>query len=322
MAFDVTKALERRRLRHRLTFWRVAAIGLAALAVAVIGFRGASGLGIFGPKHVARVEVSGIITNDRKQLKLLDKLAENDRVAAIVLAVDSPGGTTTGGEALYLKIREIGEKKPVVAVFGTVATSAAYIVGLATDRIVARGNTITGSVGVVLQWAEFGGLLDKLGVKVNEVKSGTLKAEPSLFTPLTEEGRVLTRSMVKESQDWFNGLVRERRELDLATVPGLTEGRIYSGREALTYKLIDQIGGEREALDWLKAEKGLASDLEIKDWSVDKKSGVGLFSRALAGVLAALGAELAGAEVLRSTHARLEIVELGGLVSVWHAGAK
>ena len=112
---------------------------------------------------------------------------------------------------------------------GTVAASAAYIAGLATDHIVARGNTITGSVGVIFQWPEVSQLLDKLGVKMNEIKSGPLKANPSPFQPVDEAGKAAAEQMVAESQRWFVGLVASRRGIDTASVAGLEQGRVYSG---------------------------------------------------------------------------------------------
>ena len=149
----------------------------------------------------------GIITEDRDKLKLLKQLAESKQVAAVILFINSPGGTTTGGEAIFEAIRELAKAKPVVAQMGTVATSAAYIAGLATDHMVARGNTITGSVGVIFQWAEVSQLLDKLGVKMNEIKSGPLKANPSPFQPVDEAGKALAEQMVAE----FEALVRGPR---------------------------------------------------------------------------------------------------------------
>ena len=168
--------------------------------------------------------------------------------SAVIFFINSPGGTTTGGEALFEGIRELAKVKPVVGQMGTVAASAAYITGLATDYIVARGNTITGSVGVIFQWPDVSQLLDKLGVKMNEIKSGPLKANPSPFQPVDEAGKAAAEQMVAESQRWFVGLVTSRRGIDTASIAGLEQGRVYSGREALTHKLIDQIGGEAEAV--------------------------------------------------------------------------
>ena len=118
-------------------------------------FSSADGRACSERRQIARVTIEGLITEDRDLLRLLKQIGESKQVAGVILFVNSPGGTTAGGEALFEALRELAKTKPVVAQFGTVATSAAYIAGLATDHIVARGNTITGSVGVIFQWAEF-----------------------------------------------------------------------------------------------------------------------------------------------------------------------
>ena len=197
-------------------------------------------------------------------IKLFDKVGKADQVKAVILDINSPGGTTTGGEAMYDAIRRLAEKKPVVATCGTLATSAAYIVALATDRIFVYGNTITGSVGVIFQWADVTELLKTLGIKVEEVKSGSLKAVPNPFEPTDEAARAVTEEMVEDAKVWFVGLVKTRREIEPDSVPGLTDGRIYSGRQAVEYKLVDQIGDERAARAWLAKERGVPKGLRIR----------------------------------------------------------
>src|SRR5215467_6913007 len=263
MAFETETVLDRRRLRRRLSVWRALAVIAGVLAFGLAVFASAEGLGLAGGKQIARVSVEGFISENRDQLKLLKRLAENKQVAAVILFVNSPGGTTTGGEALFEAIRELARSKPVVAQFGTVAASAAYIVGLATDHIVARGNSITGSVGVIFQWAEVSQLLDKLGVKMNEIKSGPLKANPSPFQPLDEAGKAVAEQMVAESQRWFVGLVASRRGIDTGAIAGLEQGRVFSGREALNHRLVDLIGGEAEAVRYLEEKRNLPKDLNV-----------------------------------------------------------
>ena len=200
----------------------VAVIG----ALAVAGYYVSASQKLLGRDQIARIEIAGLITDDRKQQKLLKKLRSADHVKGVIVYINSPGGTTTGAEALFEGIRQIAEKKPVVAQFGTVAASAAYIAGLATDHIVARGNTITGSVGVIMQWPEFTGLLDKVGIKMNEIKSGKLKAEPSPFRPENPEAREVSKEMIANGHQWFLGLVTNRRKITTSEVPGLEEGRV------------------------------------------------------------------------------------------------
>jgi protease-4 len=317
MSFDLDKALERRRLKRRLSFWRIAAIALGLVAVLGLVARTA-GEGYGRSAEVARVTIEGLITDDRAQIELLKTLAETDRVKAVILAINSPGGTTTGGEALYTAIGELRAKKPVIAVCGTMATSAAYMISLATDRIVTRGNTITGSVGVIFQFPEVSGLLDKLGVKMHEIKSGPLKANPSPFQPLDGPGLALAEELVMESQRWFLALVAERRNIATSTISGLEAGRIFSGRQALGHKLVDEIGGEREAMAWLTASKGIESGLEIIDWTPKAPDGWGLLSSA-----DSLGDRLArfsGLDVatrLEKNHL-IQALQLDGLLSLWH----
>jgi protease-4 len=316
MVLDAVSVTDRRRLKRRLTAWRIAAVLFAVLflGATLLGDKNfAASAGLL--PHIARITVSGIITDDRKTIELLDKVGRSSQVKAVILDINSPGGTTTGGEAMYDAIRRLAEKKPVVAVCGTLATSAAYIVALATDRIFVYGNTITGSVGVLFQWADVTELLHTLGVKVEEVKSGPLKAVPSPFEPADEKTLALSQEMVQEAKTWFVNLVAERRKIDPAGVPGLTDGRIYSGRQAVDLKLVDQIGDERDAKTWLSKERNISSSLKIVDWKPQEESS-GVF-----GWLIHSTASFAGistekiAALLGQITANLK---LDGLVSVWH----
>jgi len=322
MAFETETVLDRRRLRRRLSVWRALAViaGLVAFGLAV--FASAEGVGL-GGKQIARVSVEGFISENRDQLKLLKQLAENKQVAAVILFINSPGGTTTGGEALFTAIRELAQSKPVVGQMGTVAASAAYIAGLATDYIVARGNTVTGSVGVIFQWPDVSQLLDKLGVKMNEIKSGSLKANPSPFQPVDEAGKAAAEQMVAESQRWFVGLVASRRGIDTASVAGLEQGRVYSGREAVANKLIDQIGGEPEAVQYLEEKRGIPKGLKVVDFRPRSESGWGIASLSLSALsriiggraVEAIGRLVGGDEALGR-------LRLDGLVSVWQGSER
>src|SRR4029079_13593741 len=267
MALDAESVIDRRRLKRRLTAWRIAAVvlGLLFLGWLLLSNQDAAGPAGILP-HVARVTVSGIITDDRKMNELIEKVAKADQVKAVIIDINSPGGTTTGGEAMYDAVQRLAKKKPVVAVCGTLATSAAYIVALATDRIFVYGNTITGSVGVIFQWAEVTDLLHTLGIKVEEVKSAPLKAGHQPFEPIDEKGRALTEEMVQDSKAWFVDLVAQRRSIAPESIPGLTDGRIYSGRQAVELKLVDQIGDEKAAMEWLTKQRNVASGLKIVDW--------------------------------------------------------
>ncbi|MFD0985546.1 signal peptide peptidase SppA [Methyloligella solikamskensis] len=316
MAPDSEVLIDRRRTRRRLTFWRFAAVTLGLLLIMAVLLSNAKFAGQAGVlPHVARVEINGIITDDRKQTELLERLRKADQVKAVIIAIDSPGGTTTGGETLFLAIRRLAEKKPVVATCGTLAASGGYIAAIAADRIFVLGNTITGSVGVIFQWVNVTELLDHVGVKVEEVRSGKLKAVPNPFEPASEPARELTQEMVDDAKDWFFGLVKERRKIDLDDVPGLKEGRVYSGRQAVKYDLADVVGDERAARKWLADEKGIAMSTKVIDWTVEEED-EGLFTQLFGSVATSFGLPLK--EMRQVAGALTDSLQLDGLVSLWH----
>ena len=320
---ETETVLDRRRLRRSVTFWRGAGIAGLALAVGAFTLGGDKLATLAGQKQIARIAIEGTISEDRDQLKMLKDIADADHVSGVILYVNSPGGTTTGGEALYEGLREIAKKKPVVAQFGTVAASAGYIVGLATDHIVARGNTITGSIGVIVQWPEFVQLLDKVGVKMNEIKSGPLKASPSPFEPLNEGGRKVAEGMVSDGFKWFLSLVETRRGIKPSEVPGLVDGRIFSGREALDAKLVDEIGGEDQAVAWLKDVKKVDKDAKVVDWKPEASSsrfGFKAMASSAAGAMFGPAASDLVAGMFRGQG--ISTLGLDGLVSVWHPSEK
>ncbi len=319
MTLDSDILIDRRRLKRNLTIWRVLALLAIVAAIGAILAKSDETASLFGLKrdHIARVTIDGFIGDSRQRHELLTKLAKNDHVKAVIVAVDSPGGTTTGGEALYEDLRELSKAKPVAAVFGTVAASAAYLCGIGTDYIVARGNTITGSVGVIFQWVDVTDLLSKVGAKVDEVRSGPLKAKPSPFTPPDEASRQLTEELVKDSQVWFLDLVAERRKGAASSMDDIKTGRIYTGREALKIGLIDAIGDEQTAITWFTDTRKVASGLKVKDWK-PQSSVSGLFQSSLTGLAGRLGlGSFFDAGVLEGLEA-LKDHPLDGLFSIWH----
>ena len=319
MTAEIDTVLDRRRLRRRLTVWRALAVAGVVAALFAFAARSDQWTG-FGPKQIARIDISGTITEDRDQLNLLKRIAEADNAAALLVYVNSPGGTTTGGEALFAALREVAKKKPVVAQFGTVAASAGYIVGLGADHIVTRANTITGSVGVLIQWPEVSQMLDKVGVKFNEIKSGNLKAVPSPFEPLSPEGEKVTQSMIDEGFRWFLGLVEQRRGVHPDQIPGLTQGRVFTGREAVELKLADTIGGEDEAVEWLRTVRNVDKSLKVVDWKPQSASSLGLFSSL--GTAAASFFNNTSLGQMLGRDRSFAALGLDGLISVWHPSEK
>ena len=282
-----------------MTFWRVTAIvvAVALVATAIGRFSGAT-----SRSYIARLDVEQIIVNDPDRLSALDAIADDSNVKALLVAINSPGGTVVGGEALYHALNRAGDKIPVVAVMGDLATSAGYMIAVASDHIVAREGTITGSIGVLFQTAEITDLLLKLGISVETIKSGPLKAEPSPFKKLTPAVRRVTQILVDDMFDMFVGMVASKRDMTPEKVRSLADGRVFTGRMALKEGLIDAIGGEREALQWLSENKGLDEDLPIRKLKI-KRDVQNWFEHL---------SSLARKTVLS------ERLTLDGLVSVWH----
>ncbi len=307
---DLMAAL--RRLKRKLTFWRVIALAAMAGIMAVLLWREAApGLS----SHVARVRISGLITGQQRQIDLLDDLARSQRVKAVILRINSPGGTTVGSEALHDAIRRIAKKKPVVAVMDSVAASGGYIVALAADRIYARGNTLTGSIGVIFQWTELVELMDKIGVKMQAVKSGPLKAEPNPFTPLKPQVKKVTEELVQDSFRWFVDLVMQRRKMPRGKALDLADGRVFTGRQALKAGLIDALGDERAARRWLAEKRKVDKDLktvEHKPRPLSAEWGLGFSMVRAALSFLGLGGLLADPAAARGSFA------LDGLAAIWH----
>ncbi len=316
MSLETETVLDRRRLRRTLAGWRAATIAALAIAAGAYLTAGERLTGL-GRHEIARVSFEGTITESRAQLKMLKKITESKNVDGVIVFVNSPGGTTTGGEAIYEALRELAKKKPVVAQFGTLAASAGYIIGMGADHIVARGNTITGSIGVIAQWPEVSQLMEKVGVKMQEVKSGSLKAAPSPFEPLDPAAREVMEKMIGDGFKWFLAIVEERRGVKTDDLEGLKKGRVFTGREALAIKLVDEIGGEAEAVRWLEEKRGVKKELKIVDWKPQKDSDWSLTSAA-AETTGAFAAEATGSFVKALTGNRiLPISGLDGLLSVW-----
>ena len=154
--------------------------------------------------------------------------------------------------------------KPVVAVMEGVATSGGYMAALAADHIFARRGTITGSIGVIFQTADITGLLDKIGVKPETFKSGPLKAQPNPFEAVSPAVREATQGVVREMFGMFVDMVAERRSLERSQVAAFADGRIFSGRRAQELGLVDSLGGEPEARDWLAASRAVPTSLPVR----------------------------------------------------------
>jgi protease-4 len=322
MSIDAEMISDRRKLRRKLSFWRV--LGVLALIAMVV----TAGLslterraGALESAHIARISVDGFIAGSSRTTELFKRVGESSAVSGVVISINSPGGTTTGSEELYRSIRQLADKKPLVAFVDGTAASGGYITAIAADHIVARETSLVGSIGVLFQYPDASGLLGQLGLKVEEVKSAPLKAEPSPFKPTSPEARAALQQVVNDTYDWFKRLVRDRRSMSDQELATVSTGQIFSGRQGVALKLVNAVGSERDAVAWLETTKGVRKDLPVRDWKPRGNRDFSLFS------WAAFGADLLGFETVAQTFhqfaASAGIAQLDGLLAVWHpAGEK
>jgi protease IV len=320
MSLDSDVIVDRRRIRRKLTFWRVIAALLAIAAVVTAGVLATPDARrtFTTAGSIARVHIDGLIRSDADRVEALERL-ENSHAAAVVVHINSPGGTTAGSEQLYDALVRLKAKKPLVVVVEGLAASGGYITAIAADHIVAQQTSLVGSIGVLFQFPNFTDLLKTVGVKVEEVKSSPLKAAPNGYEPTTPEARAALDSLVKDSYVWFRSLVKARRSMDDALLEKVADGRVFTGHQALDLKLIDQLGDEKTAVAWLVAEKGVKSGLPVHDYKLAPRFGDLTFLRTAASItLDALGLSSVARQIEQAgvTQA-VDRLSLNGMLALW-----
>ncbi len=321
MSLDADVIVDRRRMRRKLAFWRVLTIVVVILAViAVVAFRG-PGLGLADATAgaIARVRISGLIRGNQERVEALERLGRS-RARAVIVHVDSPGGTTAGSEQLHDALVALKAKKPMVVVVDGLAASGGYMAALAADHIVAQSASLVGSIGVLFQYPNVVDLLQHLGVKVEAIKSSPLKAAPSGYEPTSPEARAAVTAIVMDSYDWFKQIVRDARKLDDTTLARVTDGRVFTGRQALQLKLIDELGNEKTAIAWLAKEKNIDPNSPVRDYRLRSRFGEFPFLHIAAiAALDALGlTSLAQRLDEGGAVAAVERLSLDGLLALWH----
>ncbi len=321
MSLDADLIVDRRRMRRKLTFWRVIAVGVIVLAVVGVAALGSNRMGLTGVRpYIARVTIEGLIRDDRERVEALDRLANSTLARAVIVHVDSPGGTTAGSEQLFDSLSRLRDKKPMVIVVDGLAASGGYITALAGDHIVAQQTSLVGSIGVLFQFPNVADLLDKIGVKVETIKSTPLKAAPDGFEPTSPEARAAINAIIQDSYAWFKGLVQDRRHLSDDQLASVDDGRVFTGRQGVDLKLVDELGDERTALAWLAKEKNVDTKLPVRDYQLQSRFGDLPFLHAAAAV--ALDAVGLNALARRlddwGAVAALERFNLDGLLALWH----
>lgn len=203
---------------------------------------------LFGKEGVGVIELKGVIVSPEDTIDDLTTFRANANIKAILLRVDSPGGAVGASQELYEEIRRTNKVKPVVASLGSVAASGGYYAALGAEKIVASSGTLTGSMGVILKFANLEELFGKIGYKSEVVKSGNLKDIGSPDRPMTQEERILLQELIDNVHNQFVRAVTESRKLSEGDVRKVADGRIFSGEQAKKLGLIDQLGNFTDAV--------------------------------------------------------------------------
>jgi protease IV len=321
MSLDADLIVDRRRMRRKLTFWRVLAVAVIVLAVAGFAALLNNRTNFAGTRaYIARVTIQGLIRDDQERVKQLERLAQSSAARAVVVHVDSPGGTTAGSEQIYDALMRLKEKKPLVVVVDGLAASGGYITALAADHIVAKQTSLVGSIGVLFQYPNIGDLLSKIGVKVESIKSSPLKAAPDGFEPTSPEARAAIESIIKDSYAWFRGIVQTSRHLSDDELQTVADGRVFTGHQAVPLKLVDEIGDERAGIAWLASEKKVDANLPVRDYELhDRFRDLPFLHAAAAAALEAAGLSTFARELEDwGTVRAVERLNLDGLLALWH----
>jgi protease-4 len=249
----------------------------------------------------------------------LERLSKSS-AKAVIVHINSPGGTTSGSEELYSALMRLKEKKPLVVVVDGLAASGGYITALAADHIVALETSLVGSIGVLFQYPNVADLLKTLGIKIEEIKSSPLKAAPNGFEPTSPEARAAIESIVSDSYAWFKGMVKSRRHLDDAALERVTDGRVFTGRQGVALKLVDEIGDEKTAVAWLAREKKIDPKTPIRDYRLrDRFSDLPFLHTAAVTALDAVGMTSIGRRLDGwGAVQAIERLNLDGLLALWH----
>ena len=319
MSLDADAIVDRRRMRRKLTFWRVAALLVLVLAIVGAAFALAPKTGLTGgDAAIARIRIQGLIRGNQARVEALERLGRS-KARAVIVHLDSPGGTTAGSEQLYDALRTLQSKKPMVVVVDGLAASGAYIAALSADHIIAHDTSLVGSIGVLFQFPNFGEVLKTIGVKVEEIKSTPLKAAPNGFEPTSPEARAAIEAIVLDSYAWFKDLVKTRRRLDDTQLAKVVDGRVFTGRQGVPLKLVDELGNEKTAIAWLTKVKKVPANTPVRDYALEPR-----FSELSFLHVAAWGAHIAGlsafAERIEAWGGiqAVERLNLDGLLALWH----
>jgi len=323
MSLETDHIVDRRRLRRKLTFWRVAAVLIAVMGLvgaAVVARRSEPSLVEPLTPQISRVTIQGLIRGDQERTEALDNLARSRNTRAVIVHIDSPGGTTAGSEELHQALRRVAAQKPTVVVVDGLAASGGYMAAMAADHIIAQNSSLVGSIGVLFQYPNLTELLEKVGVKFEEIKSSPLKAAPNGLEPTTPEARAAIEALVVDSYAWFKGMVGDRRKLEGDALDRVADGRVFTGRQGISLKLVDEIGREQEAIDWLAKSSGIDPKTPVRDWRLHPRfSQLSFLHLGVAKALDLMGLDSLAREFeIADALQAAEKLNLDGLLMLWH----
>jgi protease-4 len=293
-------------------------VAVAAIAIVAYATIPSSAWMETGSGYIARIKITGLIRGNDDRTEALEKLSRSS-AKAVIVHLDSPGGTTAGSEQLYDSLRRLQAKKPMVVVVDGLAASGAYIAAMSCDHIIALDTSLVGSIGVLFQYPNFTELLKTVGVSVEAIKSSPLKAAPSGFEPTSPEARAAIAAIVDDSYAWFKGMVKDRRNLSDEELAKVSDGRVFTGRQAISLKLVDALGNERTALAWLEREKKVPANTPVRDVSLTPRFGELSFIHLAAWTFEAVGLSTFARRIEEwGAVQAVERLNLDGLLALWH----
>lgn len=251
----------------KVSDWIIGSILLVIIVIFVFisFFRVSSGGGYrFTDNRVGIIEINGLIYDSEPVVNQLKRFSSHDAIKSILIRIESPGGVIAPTQEIYNEIKRVENMGiPVVASIGMIGASGGYYIACACDTIVANPGSITGSIGVVMEFSDFQGILEKLGIRFDVIKSGKYKDSGSPFREMTKDEKELFQNLVYDSYDQFVEVVALERDLPEEEVKRLADGRIYTGRQAFEQGLVDVLGGYEEAVSIAKRLGGLPSRAKI-----------------------------------------------------------
>lgn len=210
-----------------------------------------------GSGDIAVVEVRGPIFDSKKIVQQLDRIENNEHIHGLLLRIDSPGGSVGASQEIYQAVKRVAKKKKVVASMGSVAASGGYYVAVGADKIVANPGTLTGSIGVLMDYTNVEGLLKFLKIHAELLTAGEMKDAGSALKPLSEKDREYLQSILDNLHEQFKNAVGENRNLQKEQMDSLGNGQVFTGAQALQLGLIDQLGNQQDAVDLLAEMLGI-----------------------------------------------------------------